>query len=107
LWKWLDVLLQTNLSKSMWAEALNTAVYLRNRSATKSLDGMTPIEAWSRKKPYVGHLRTKQGYSIKQRRKKRKVQTKRYINTGRLLCGIESLSRLETRRLLLKRCKNV
>jgi len=33
------------------------AVYLRNRNATKNLDGMTPIEAWSKKKPYVGHLR--------------------------------------------------
>jgi len=33
-------------------------VYFTNRSATKSLDIMTPIEAWSKKKPYVGYLRT-------------------------------------------------
>jgi len=51
-------MLQANLSKSMWAEALITIVYLRSRSATKTLDGITLIEAWSKKKPYVGHLKT-------------------------------------------------
>jgi len=49
-------MLQANLPKSMWVEALNTAVY--PRSTTKNLDGMTLIEAWSKKKPYDGHLRT-------------------------------------------------
>jgi len=39
------IMLQTHLPKSIWAEALNTAMYLRNRSATKSLNGITPIEA--------------------------------------------------------------
>jgi len=48
----------------MWTEALNTAVYLRNKSATKSLDRMTPIEAWSKKKPYVDHLKTMESKAI-------------------------------------------
>jgi len=52
------IMLQANFPKSMWAEAVNAATYLRNRCATKSLNGMTPFEAWSRKKPYVGFLRT-------------------------------------------------
>jgi len=51
------IILQANFPKSIWAEELNTAVYLTNRSATKSLDTMTPIEAGSKEKPYVGHLR--------------------------------------------------
>jgi len=51
-------MLQANLPKSMWAETVNTATYLRNRCATKSLNGMTPFEAWSKKKPYVGFLKT-------------------------------------------------
>jgi len=58
------IMLQANLPKSMWAEVLNTAVYLRNRSATKSLNRMTPIEAWSKKKPYVDHLRTIESKAI-------------------------------------------
>jgi transposase InsO family protein len=41
-----------------WGEAINTAVYLLNRSPTKSLDGKTPYEAWHGKRPRVDHLRT-------------------------------------------------
>lgn len=45
------------LSDSLWAEAVNTATYLRNRCATKCLDGITPFEAWTQRKPYVGFFR--------------------------------------------------
>jgi transposase InsO family protein len=41
-----------------WGEAVTTAVYLLNRSPTKSVKGMTPYEAWHGNKPSVGHLRT-------------------------------------------------
>ena len=41
-----------------WGEAVCTAVYLLNRSPTKSVKGMTPYEAWHDKKPSVHHLRT-------------------------------------------------
>eukprot|EP00794_Sanderia_malayensis_P006404 gene6404-biopygen4733 len=41
-----------------WAEALNTAVYLRNRSPTVVLDGVTPYERLFGKKPAVGNLKT-------------------------------------------------
>lgn len=40
-----------------WGEAVSTAVYLLNRAPTRSLDGMTPYEAWHRLKPKVNHLR--------------------------------------------------
>jgi hypothetical protein len=39
------------------AETLATAVYLRNRSLTKSVSGVTPYEAWSGNKPSVNHLK--------------------------------------------------
>jgi len=48
----------TGKSSKVNVGEVNTVVYLRNRSATKSLDGMIPIEAWSKKKPYIGYLRT-------------------------------------------------
>ena len=31
-------------------------MYLLNRSPTKSLEGMTPYEAWTRKNPHVSHF---------------------------------------------------
>jgi hypothetical protein len=41
-----------------WGKAVTMAVYLLNWSPTKSVDGMTPFEAWYGKKPAVHHLRT-------------------------------------------------
>jgi len=41
-----------------WGEAVKVAVYLLNRSPTKSLSGKTPYEAWFGRKPGVKHLRT-------------------------------------------------
>ena len=45
------------LSPTYWAEAIHTAVYLRNRSPNASLEGITPYEAWFGFKPKVKHLR--------------------------------------------------
>jgi len=41
-----------------WGEAVCTAVYVLNRSPTRSLANMTPFEAWHGKKPNVNHLKT-------------------------------------------------
>jgi hypothetical protein len=41
-----------------WGEAVATAVYLLNRLPTKSVEGMTPFEAWYGKKPAAHHLHT-------------------------------------------------
>jgi hypothetical protein len=40
-----------------WGEAVSTAVYLLNRSPTKSVDGKTPFEVWYGYKPDVSYLR--------------------------------------------------
>ena len=52
-----SMLSDAKLPHKFWAEALATAVYLRNRSPTKPVTGMTPFEAWTGKKPNVKHLR--------------------------------------------------
>ncbi|KAM1223589.1 hypothetical protein ACFX2G_043549 [Malus domestica] len=41
----------------LWAEAVHTAVYILNRSPTKALDNLTPFEAYSGRKPGIGHLK--------------------------------------------------
>jgi len=51
------MLSESNLPKSLWAEAVNTAAFLRNRCPTKVLNGMTPEELWSGRKPDVKFLR--------------------------------------------------
>ena len=40
-----------------WAEAVNTAVYLRNRSPTNALKDKTPFECWFGEKPDLSNLR--------------------------------------------------
>lgn len=51
------MLLTRNLQKSLWAEAVNTAVYVLNRTLGSRSDTATPFELWSNKKPDVSHLR--------------------------------------------------
>ncbi|UYV73992.1 hypothetical protein LAZ67_11001747 [Cordylochernes scorpioides] len=42
----------------LWAEAVNTAVYLLNRCITKVLENSTPYEIWYKRKPSILHLKT-------------------------------------------------
>jgi hypothetical protein len=41
-----------------WGEAVNTTVYILNRSPTRSLDGKTPYEAWHGERPVVSYFHT-------------------------------------------------
>ena len=51
-----SMLFDARVPHSFWAEALSTAVYLRNRSPTKVLDDMTRFEAWMKEKTRVEHF---------------------------------------------------
>ena len=46
-----------NLPKVFWGDDVSTAVYLLNRAPTKSLEGKTPYEGWTGRKPSVKHLK--------------------------------------------------
>jgi len=52
-----SMLIDANLPHTFWAEALSTAVYLKNHSPTKAVKDMTPFEAWKNMRPKIGHLR--------------------------------------------------
>lgn len=51
------MLFDARLPKQLWGEALATAAYIINRSPTKSIDGKTPIEMWTGKKPNLSNMR--------------------------------------------------
>ena len=46
-----------DLPKCLWVEATGTTVYIQNRCPHAILEDKTPEEAFSGKKPEVGHLR--------------------------------------------------
>jgi hypothetical protein len=46
------------LPNRFWGEAVLTAVYILNRTPTRSVEGATPFEVWYRRKPSVHHFRT-------------------------------------------------
>ena len=52
-----SMLKEKKLPLELWAEAVNTCVYVLNRSYTKSLENVTPYEKWRGRKPVVDHLR--------------------------------------------------
>jgi hypothetical protein len=56
------MLFDAGLAKKFWAEAVRTAVYLKNISMTVAVMGKTPFEALHRIKPDLRHLRVF-GYS--------------------------------------------
>ena len=51
------MLLAKNLPTRLWAEAVNTAVYVLNRTLSARSDVTTPFELWYNKKPNISHLR--------------------------------------------------
>nr|AAU90089.1 putative polyprotein [Oryza sativa Japonica Group] len=52
-----SMLKAAGMPAQFWGEAVVAAVYLLNRSPTKSLDGVTPYEAWHGRRPSVEHLK--------------------------------------------------
>ncbi|KAL4126736.1 hypothetical protein QTP88_010945 [Uroleucon formosanum] len=46
-----------NLSKTLWAEAVNTAVYTINRTENTGQEGKTPYELWFNKTPDINNLK--------------------------------------------------
>lgn len=45
------------LPQALWAELINTAAYILNRTGTSSVEGKSPYELWYNKKPQIKHLR--------------------------------------------------
>ena len=52
-----SMLLDANLPKRFWAEAISTALYLHRRSPSNSFEGFSPYERLTGSKPKLHHLR--------------------------------------------------
>jgi len=52
------MLYSRDLSRKLWAHAVDTAVYLLNRTPSKGAGGKTSYELWTGKKPNLSHVRT-------------------------------------------------
>jgi hypothetical protein len=80
------MLFDCNLSKKYWAEAINTAVYLKNRSPTSAVEGAVPEEMWTGEKIDLSHLKVfgckAQVHVPKQLRRKLDSKSKEYIMVG-------------------------
>jgi hypothetical protein len=50
------MLLGTGLPNWMWGYTIEAAYYIRNRTPVRP-KGLTPEEAYSGRRPYIGHLR--------------------------------------------------
>jgi hypothetical protein len=74
-----------NLPRILWGETLSAATYIRNRLPTRSLDTMTPHEAWFGEKPQIKHLRT---FGCAAYAHIPNEKTKKLDNRGKLSCFI-------------------
>lgn len=52
-----SMLQDAGMEKQYWAEAANTAVFIKNRSPTKAVRGITPEEKWTGKKVDLSNMR--------------------------------------------------
>lgn len=52
-----SLLVEKNIPKTFWEEAVNWAIHVLNRSPTVAVKNITPEEAWSGVKPSVSHFR--------------------------------------------------
>ena len=70
------MLIQSNLPIHFWAEAVNTASYIRNRCPT--VHGKTPYEIWHKRKPNVNHLKIfgTEAYALNKRPDKGKFEAR-------------------------------
>jgi Reverse transcriptase (RNA-dependent DNA polymerase) len=80
----LAMLLESGLPLHLWAEAIATANYVRNRSPVASSAGMTPLEMFYGKKPDVKHLRVfgATAYALKHGRRKLDAKSSKGVMVG-------------------------
>lgn len=80
-----SMMIHAGVSGNLWAEAVCTAAYLRNRCPTRILDNKTPYEIWHGRRPNVSHFRTFGSLAValkKPHRSKFEARGDEYIMVG-------------------------
>ncbi|MFN7881818.1 MAG: DDE-type integrase/transposase/recombinase, partial [bacterium] len=99
------MLLDSGLEKSMWAEAMVTANYVRNRSPLKSSEDKTPWERFFQKKPDVSHMRVFGATAYVQVPQKHRQKLDPTSKKG-IFIGYEANSKRERERITRKGTSN-
>ena len=58
------MMVHVGVNEYLWAEAVNTAAYIRNRRPIRQLENRTPYEVWFGRKPNVNHLKIFGSYAV-------------------------------------------
>lgn len=79
------------VSTKLWAEAVNTAVYILNRTPSSQTPNSTPFEMWTNKKPDLSHLKVfgSEAYMHVPNQKRTKLEAK---SVKMILIGYEKNS---------------
>ena len=102
------MLIQANMNRIFWAEAVHTANYLQNRLYTKFLVNKSPFELWFNKKPKLKYIKTFgcMAYALNEKSKIQKFGEKakryRFIGYSQLSKGYRLLDE-ETNKVILSR----
>ena len=89
---------RAGMSNEYWAEAVATAVYLKNRTSAVK-EGMTPYEKWYKRKPDISHLKVFGCVAYahipdcERRKLDKKAEKFRWLNTARIPKVIGFLTR--------------
>lgn len=80
------MLQDAGLDRRFWAEALNTAIFIKNKSPSKAVRGTTPEEKWSGNKVNLSNLKLFGciAYAMipNEKRKKLDAKSKQYVFVG-------------------------
>lgn len=80
------MMLNADLPKNFWAEAVTTAAYIINRSPTHALSDITPHEVWTGQKPDLSNMRIfgcpAMVHIPKEKRQKLDVKSRQLIFVG-------------------------
>ena len=81
-----------NLPSFLWGEAIHTAIHTLNRCITKAVEGKTPYEAWTGKKPNISHFRIFDCDALPllfQRKKRNWIRSKKNTSLWATIISIE------------------
>ena len=75
-----------NLPKRLWAELVNSAAYIINRTGVSAFEGKSPFQLWFGKKPSIKHLKmigtTCYAHIPEQKRKKLRKKSLKCVLIG-------------------------